>query len=230
MSTISATNTSANTAIASLIKDAASSSAATASQGSTSSSSSAPSSDPTDTVVLSDRAKQILARAKSDQAAADKLSTLLQSLKKPDGKDATSKAKSSDGSSLFDQLSGRAKSQTSSSTQWEAGSKYGDPTISDAAFVEKYKDTLLNGLSGAPPEKLAALQAAINNGTLKIQNGSDVPGYNNRTVVTYTDGPSGHGMSTSAYVAPTGAAKDAIQAGNAYGFWTEDRGDVYVTW
>jgi hypothetical protein len=62
----------------------------------------------------------------------------LQSLQNPDGKNATSKAKSSDASSLFDQLSGRAKTQTSSTTQWEAGAKHGDPTISDAAFVDKY--------------------------------------------------------------------------------------------
>lgn len=234
MNTISATNTSANSAIASLIKDAASSGSALASQGSASSSSSAPSvssADPTDTVDLSDRAKQILARAKSEQAAADKLNTLLQSLNNPEGKDATSKPKSGDGTALFDKLSGRSQSQSSSDTQWVAGSKYGDPTISDAAFIDKYKDALLGGLAGAPPEKLAALQAAINNGTLKIQKGSDVPGYNNRTVVTYSGSPGGlQGMSTSPYVAPTGAAKDAIQAGNAYGFWTEDRGDVYVTW
>jgi hypothetical protein len=78
---------------------------------------------------------------------------------------------------------------------------------------------------------VAALQAAIDNGTLKIQKGSDVPGYNNRTIITYTGSPGGlQGMSSSVYVPPTGAAKEAINAGNALGLWTEDRGDVYVSW
>ncbi len=78
---------------------------------------------------------------------------------------------------------------------------------------------------------MAALQAAIDNGTLKIQKGSDVPGYNNRTVVTYSGSPGGlEGMSTSAYVQPTGAVKDAINQGNAFAAWTEDRGDISLTW
>ena len=233
MAAISATNTSANGAIASLIQDAASAGATAASQRSTSSSASAPSAsstDPTDTVDLSDRAKQFLARAKSEQAAADKLNTLLQSLKSPDGKDVASKAKTSDQTSLFDQLSGQRQQQTNNTT-WTAGSKYGDASISDAAFIDKSKDAFLGALAGAPPEKLAALQAAINSGTLKIQKGSDVPGYNNRTVVTYSGSPGGlQGMSTSAYVPPTGAVKDAIDQGNAIALWTEDRGDIYVTW
>lgn len=233
MSTISATSTSANSAIASLIKDAASSGSALASQGSISSSasaSSASSSDPVDTVDLSDRAKQILARAKSEQAAGDKLNALLQSLKNPDGTDIASKAKTGDQTSLFDQLSGKLQQQTSNTT-WTAGSKYGDASISDAAFIDKSKDAFLGALAGAPPEKLAALQAAINNGTLKIQKGSDVPGYNTRTIVTYSGSPGGlQGMSVTGYVPPTGAAKDAIDQGNAIALWTEDRGDVYVSW
>src|SRR5262245_48729901 len=118
MAAISATNTSANGAIASLIQDAASAGATAASQRSTSSSASAPSASSTDTVDLSDRAKQFLARAKSEQVAADKLNTLLQSLKNPDGKDIASKTKNGDGTSLFDKLSGPAQTQTSSDTQW----------------------------------------------------------------------------------------------------------------
>ena len=170
MSTIGATSASANSAVASLIKDASSSGATTASQGSASSSSapSASSTDPADTVDLSDRAKQFLARAKSEQLAADKLNTLLQSLKNPDGKDIASKAKIGDQTSLFDQLSGQLQQQTSNTT-WTAGSKYGDASISDAAFIDKSKDAFLGALAGAPPDKLAALQAAINNGTLKIE-------------------------------------------------------------
>ncbi|WP_253711471.1 hypothetical protein [Bradyrhizobium sp. WD16] len=83
------------------------------------------------------------------------------------------------------------------------------------------------GLRGFPPEKSAALQAAIANGTLKFQKGSEVPGYNTRTVITYFGE---QGMSTSGYRPPTGAVKEAIDAGNAQAIWTEDRGDVYVTW
>lgn len=232
MSAIAATNSSAYSAVASLLSDAASSAKNALPQtGETTTPGTATSSaDPSDTVDLSDRAKQLLARAKSEQLAADKLTTLLQSLTAPDDKDTASKPKSGDGTSLFDKLSGRASRQTSQ-TDWTAGSKYGNASISDAAFIEKYKDSFLGALTGQPPEKLAALQAAINNGTLTFQKGSDVPGYNNRTVITYTGSPGGlQGMSSSAYVPPTGAVKDAIEAGNAIATWTEDRGDVYVTW
>ena len=117
MSAVNATNTYANSAIASLVKDAASSGTTTASQGSTPSSSSAPSAsstDPTDTVDLSDRAKN------------------------PDSKD-TSKAKMDDRASLFDKLSGRTQTQTSGDTQWVAGAPYGNALISDADFTKELK-------------------------------------------------------------------------------------------
>jgi hypothetical protein len=234
MSTISAANTSANSALASLIKDAASSVSALASQGSTSSPSSAPSassSDPVDTVDLSDRAKQILARVKTDQLATDKLSNLLQSLHDPDGKNAASKPKSDDGTSLFDKLSGRTQPQTSSTTQWEAGSKYGDPTISDSDFLEKIKPSLMTSAEGLPPEQRQALEAAINNGTIQIQKASDVAGLNYHSSVSYTGSPGGlQGMSVTHQFNPTGTAKDALDQGHAYAFWTADRGDVYVSW
>ncbi len=83
---------------------------------------------------LSDRAKQILAQAKSEQLAADKLSDLLVSLHTLEGKKTSQQGKA-DSSSLFDELTDTAKTQTSAATQWEAGSKYGDPTISDADFL-----------------------------------------------------------------------------------------------
>ena len=37
-------------------------------------------------------------------------------------------------------------------------------------------------------------------------------------------------MSTSGYRAATGETKEAIDAGNVLAMWTEDRGDVYITW
>jgi len=231
MSAIAPANASGYSAVAALLNNAASAATGGSPQagGSATSDAATPSADPTDIVDLSDRAKQVLARAKSEQAAADKLSALVQSLN-PDRKNPEAKPKSDDGTSVFDKLSGRTRQQTSD-TEWAAGSKYGDPSISDAAFVDKYKDAMLGALTGFPPEKVAALQAAIDSGTLTFQKGSDVPGYNTRTSVTYSGEPGGlQGMSTSGHAAPTGSAKDAIEAGNAFGFWTEDRGDVYVTW
>ena len=237
MSTISATSTSANSAIASLIKDAASSGSALASQGSTSSSSgvsSASSSDPVDTVDLSDRAKQILARAKSEQAAGDKLNALLQSLKNPDSKDTTSKAQTDDGTSLFDKLSGRAQTQTSSDTQWVAGAPYGNASISDADFtkelhLEVYADSM--DAAGLPPEAGQALRNAVANGTLKFQKTSDVPDLNFHSQHIFTTNAFGtiDSWGTSSQN-PTGATKDAIDQGKAIAMWSADRGDIYITW
>ncbi len=231
MSSISATGASTYNALASLLTPAPSTSdSPPQTAASTNSNIATPSTDPIDTVDLSDRAKRILARATFEQTAADKLSAVLQSLDDPDGKPTASKPSSDKGTSLFDKLSGRAQ-DSRNDTAWTAGARAGDASISDAEFTAKYKDSLLVGLTGFPADKQQALQAAINNGTLKFQLGSDVEGYNTRTVVTYTVGPGGgQGMSTSGYRAATGAAKEAIDAGNAYGFWTEDRGDVYVTW
>jgi hypothetical protein len=233
MSAIAATNASPYGAMASLRDSALSSSTVVsprANGGKAPDAKTTTSNEPVDTIDLSDRAKQILARAESEQEAADKLTALLQSLKDPDDKSSISERKADDGTRAFEKLSGRNQ-RSASETTWTAGSKWGDPTISDAEFVERYKDALMGGLTGYPPEKQAALQAAIANGTLKIQKGSDVPGYNTRTVVTYNVGPGGgQGMSTFGYAPPTGAAKEAIQAGTAYGFWTADRGDVYVSW
>jgi hypothetical protein len=228
MSAIVAANGSAYRAAASLLNNVAPS-AAGASAGTSESATSSTTITSTDTVDLSARAKQLLARAKSEQGAVDKLDALLKSLIKPDSETSDGKPESSAGGSLFEQLSGRTHQK--SDTNWTAGARAGDPSISDADFIAKYKDTLVGGLEGFPPEKQAALQAAISNGTLRFQKGADVSGYNTQTAITYSVGPGGgQGMSTSGYMAPTGAAKEAIQAGNAYGFWTEDRGDVYVTW
>ena len=131
---------------------------------------------------------------------------------------------------MFDKLRGRVQ-DSRSDTGWTAGARAGDASLSDAEFTAKHKDALLGALVGLPADKLQALQAAINSGTLKFQKGSEVEGYNTQTTVTYTVGPGGgQGMSTSGYKPPTGAVKEAIDAGNAIALWTEDRGDVYVTW
>ncbi|RXT36378.1 hypothetical protein [Bradyrhizobium betae] len=228
MTSIAATNNSPANVLTSLLDPASSgtvtSSAVVDTQAQTTSS------DPVDVVDLSDRAKQILARANIEQVAADKLSGFLQSLKDPDGKSATSHDSTKGQGSLFDKLRGQASGATKPTT-WTAGSKAGDASISDADFIAKYRDSLEGALQDFPADKRAALEAAISNGTLTIQKGSDVEGYNTRTTITYNVGPGGgQGMSTSGYRPPTGATKEAIASGNAVGFWTEDRGDVYISW
>ncbi|OAF16807.1 hypothetical protein [Bradyrhizobium neotropicale] len=229
MSSITATNSSTSNILTSLLDPTLSAAPGSAS-ASTQSSAPTTSSDPVDVLDLSDRAKQILARANLEQAAADKLSGFLQSLKGPDAKSTASHDGSKGQGSLFKKLRGRAQ-DSSDKTTWTAGSRAGDASISDADFIAKYKDALEGSLAGFPPDKLAALQSAISNGTLKFQKGSEVEGYNTRTTVTYSVGPGGgQGMSTSGYRPPTGAVKEAIDSGNAVGLWTEDRGDVYVTW
>ena len=233
MSSISATNVSTSNTLASLLNPATSGDSLPAATSARSDAGTA-SGDPVDVVDLSDRAKQILARATSEQVAADKLSAQLQSLRDPNGKSAASdskagNSKAGDGASLFDKLRGRVQ-DGKNDTVWTAGARAGDASLSDAEFTAKHKDALLGALLGMPAEKLQALQAAINNGTLKFQKGSEVEGYNTRTTVTYTAGPGGGGMSTSGYRPATGAVKEAIDAGNAIALWTEDRGDVYVTW
>lgn len=233
MSAIAVAKPSAYNAAASLLNSATSSTAdAPPKNGEAPSPDSATSSaNPTDTVDLSDRAKQILARAKSEQLAADKLNALLQSIKNPDGKGIASKAGTSDQTSLFDQLSGSQTSSKSSATQWEAGSKYGDPTISDLDFLEKIKPVLESLAERLPPEQRQAMEAAVNNGTIQIQKASDVAGLNYHSTVSYSGSPGGlEGMTVTHQSNPTGAAKDALDQGRAYAFWAEDRGDVYVSW
>jgi hypothetical protein len=228
MSPITATNNSAPNVLTSLLDPALSAPATNSVAADTQAQTTF--GDPVDVVDLSDRAKQILARANVEQAAADKLSGFLQSLKDPDGKSAASHAKSNGQGSLFEKLSGKAAGGAEP-TSWTAGSKAGDASISDEDFIAKYKDSLEAALQDFPADKRAAMEAAISNGTLRIQKGSDVEGYNSRTTVTYSVGPGGgQGMSTSGYRAPTGAAKEAINSGNAVSLWTEDRGDVYITW
>ena len=227
MSSITATNNSAPNILTSLLDPALS--AASTSSAAADSQAQTTSGDPVDVVDLSDRAKQILARANIEQAAADKLSGFLQSLKDPDGKTASRDSSKGQGA-LFEKLRGQS-TDGAEATSWTAGSKAGDASISDADFIAKYKDSLEGALQDFPADKRAAMEAAISSGTLKIQKGSDVEGYNTRTTITYNGSPGGgQGMSTSGYRPPTGATKEAIDSGNAISLWTEDRGDVFITW
>jgi hypothetical protein len=230
MSTVDVTSFVANGAIASLLMENASSATSTSGTSPISAVPADSPSGPVDKVDLSDHAKQILARAKTEQLAADKLSGLLQSLRNPDGEKASSKGLG-DGSSLYAQPSGNTASSKTGTVEWEAGSKYGNPTISDSDFLSKYEPMLRGYAEGLPPEQRQAMEAAISNGTIQIQKASDVAGLNYRSSVNYTGTAGGlQGMSVNHQSNPTGAAKDALDQGQAYAFWTEDRGDVYVTW
>jgi hypothetical protein len=110
MSVITAANSSATNAVASLLSNAASS--ATTDAGTpakataTDPAASSASRDPVDAVDLSDRAKATLARAKSEQAAADKLAALVQTLKGRGSDKTKSKADSTDPQDIFQKLSG----------------------------------------------------------------------------------------------------------------------------
>jgi hypothetical protein len=234
MTTIAATNSTNYSAAASLLNSAAAgTNSDNQSQPANAGTISSLPGDPVDTVNLSDRAKATLARAKTDQVAAEKLTAQLQSMRDPNGKSgsASSKSTTDDASKLFDALSGRSTSQATSNTKWEAGSKYGDPTISDAAFLDSLKPTLMGYASGLAPDKQEAMIAAINNGTIKVQKASEVPDLNTHSTVTYSGAPGGlQGMGVYSDSHPTGVVKEAIDQGNALTMWSQNRGDVYFTW
>ncbi len=231
MSTVAALNSSDSNALLSLLRRGSTAETdASPQESGKADAASAKKDNPATVVDLSDRAKAVLERNKVELAAADRLAQQVAAGKGGSKSESAQQARTDDASKLFGALSGKSASQTTNSTNWEAGSKWGDASISDAAFTAEIKDSLLGALTGFPPEKQEALRAAIASGTLKFQKGSDVAGYNTRTTVTYSGGSGGQGMSTSGYRPPTGAAKEAIDAGNAVGLWTADRGDVYVTW
>jgi hypothetical protein len=238
MTTIATANPAAYSAVASLLSSSASDASDNSQigQSSTSDQAASSSSDPTDTVDLSDHAKATLARAKSEQAAADKLQSLVQSLSGNDGKKSdASKAKSDDGSSLFDKLSGSQTSPKSSDTQWVAGAPYGDASKSDAEFTETMKGTFVNEANAMDqagmPEAAQALRNAVANGTVKYQKASEVPGLNFQSDVQFTQNPLGTiDTSVATNPHPTGEIKDAMAQGRAFAGWTPDRGDIYVTW
>ncbi|WP_377830928.1 hypothetical protein ACFKHW_39895 (plasmid) [Bradyrhizobium lupini] len=230
MSTVSMTSSVANGAIASLLLENASPAGGAPGTSPLSAIPASSPSGPVDRVDLSDHAKQILARAKTEQIAAGKLSDLLQSLRDPNREETPSRDLS-DSFSPYAQPSGNAASSNGATTQWEAGSKYGNPTISDSDFMSKYEPMLRGYTEGLPQEQRQAMEAAISNGTIQIQKASDVPGLNYRSSVSYTGTAGGlQGMSVHHQSNPTGAAKAALDQGQAYVFWTEDRGDVFVTW
>jgi hypothetical protein len=118
----------------------------------------------------------------------------------------------------------------------DAPAPYGDPTISDQQLIDKLKGTLLgtadtDDQAGLAPEVGQALRDAVTNGTLKVQQASDVPGLNMHSTNTYSPssigGPSGSGTTSTN---PTGSVKEALKAGRAMAMWTSDRGNIYISW
>jgi hypothetical protein len=122
MSAIAATGSSSSySAVAQLLANSLSSAASgipQIGQSSTSGSSATSTSASSDNLNLSDHAKAVLARAKTDKVAANELQAFLQSAKNPSGTGnaSASKPTSDDGTQLFDQLTGRTQSQPSGDT------------------------------------------------------------------------------------------------------------------
>jgi hypothetical protein len=122
MSAIAATGSSSSySAVAQLLANSLSSATPGISQTgqSTTSGSGTPTSGSSDSLDLSDHAKAILARAKTDQVAADELQTFLQAARNPNGTggtSASSQASGDNGTQIFDQLTGQTQSQSANTT------------------------------------------------------------------------------------------------------------------
>jgi hypothetical protein len=206
---------------------------------------------PSSTVELSDRAKDLLARTKIEQAIADQLAEVMlaasddKSRQKPQ-----SRLSSDELSQLFQstlnktaQAAGKAAPRADpmahpqSTTQWQNHAPYGDPTMSDEQFLSQMKDTLLwfadiYDQNGSPPEVGQALRDAVKNGTVKVQRASDVPDLNFKSTQTFTPSALGGGYDSIGGITqnPTGATKEAIDQGRAIALWNMDRGDIYISW
>lgn len=184
---------------------------------------------------LSEHAKAVLERAKSEQVAADKLAAQVLSASQADERRPLGATSVDDGSSLYGKLTGRAHQQTDG-TKWQAGAPYGNSSISDAEFTAELKGTLLQQADeydkrGLAPEVGQALRNAVANGALKFQKASDVPDLNFQSSHAFTTNAFGtlDGWGSTSQN-PTGATKAAIDQGKAIAMWSADRGDVYITW
>ncbi len=121
-----------------------------------------------------------------------------------------------------------------SATKWEAGAPYGDPTKSDAQFLE---DSLLQDMdltaAGWSAEDAQAFKSAIQGGTIKIQKASEIEGLNFKSWQTFTPNPNngvGYDSAGGTSQNPTGEVKKAIDSHRAMAMWTADRGDIYLSW
>jgi hypothetical protein len=184
---------------------------------------------------LSERAKMIMARAQADQLVADRPPSSVSSTR-AGGSNAAALSHGPDLSGAYRRLAG-SSSQANAPAGGQGGATlggtWGETPVSDADFAAKYQDQIVwtaNALDKhLPADRAQALRTALANGTLKFQSASDVADLNTQTSVAYAIG-GGKGLSVAVSSHPTGAVKEAIDQGNAFVFWTADRGDVYVTW
>jgi len=214
-----AANSSAYSAVALLLRNAASSattgaSAATTTPGAAASSAS---SLPVDTVNLSDAAKATLARAQTDQVAADKLAAQVQAARDPTGKNTAPKTSSNNGPSLFDQLTGRGQSQPSSAGDFESATLtalINTHTLSDGSvqsfsvtasdvltpvstpqqIADWYKTnttSLINDAQSSPSAGSISLAQAVQNHQVTFQSAADIPGLDFHNTYTFQGGNGG---------------------------------------
>ncbi len=79
-------------------------------------------------------------------------------------------------------------------------------------------------------DQAQALSDALQNGTLKFQNASDVPDLNMSSTMVHFADAGGGGEWGSTSLKPAGATKAAIDSGKALALSMGDRGNFYVTW
>jgi len=200
-----------------------------------------------DTVVLSERAQAILARAKTEQAVVAQLAKILQG-SQSEGGSSPARNGLEDPSEIFKAIAERQQKDADSSSETSAHSEkgvtktqnyapYGNPNISDGAFKAEITEYLLNvadgyDQAGRPPEVGQALRDAVRNGTIKIEAASDVADLNYHTTHSFTNSVHGGGYDSfsSWTLTPKGAPKEALDAGRAIAMWNYNRGDLYISW
>jgi hypothetical protein len=219
MSAITAANSSAYSAVASLLRNASSSAGSagtSAGIGATASSAGVP----VDSIDLSDSAKATLARAKTDQVAADKLAALVQAGRNSDGKPESA---AGNVSQVFDQLTGRTQSQQASpsgedatlralgadskaliaaNTQPDGTVKSYSSTVSNYLVVPStpqeisnwYKtdgQAFIDGAQLSSDQNYKGLAQAVQERTVTIQSAKDIPGLNFHNTATFTGSENG---------------------------------------
>jgi hypothetical protein len=174
--------------------------------------------DPVDSVDLSDRAQAILARAKIDQAAADKLAAQVQAAKGNNKWGPSSKTATDDAPKLYDAMSGRKPTTTAvdlSDPDEILGALRAAHTRADGT-VESFSKTLVDVFRDAPstPQEIddwyntqgqiliagaqlftaeasTGIAQAVQDRTITFTNARDIPDLNLHNTVTYTGGEGG---------------------------------------
>jgi hypothetical protein len=242
VSVITAANSSATNAVASLLSNAASSAGDAGAPATIAMSpdltASSTSRDPIDTVDLSDRAKATLARAKTEQAAADKLAALAQSLSNSGGKSgSTAKAVSGEGD-RDSYLAALKAAHTGLDGTTESFSK----TVNDVFDVpstpqdiDDWYNTegkiLIAGAQLFPEEAATGIAQAVQNRTITIQNAKDIPDLDLHNTLTFSGGEGGSAINgTASYNHDAAIFKDPntnYRVFNGYVIsWAKPEGDA----